>query len=245
VIRDSALSAAGGTASRGAVLPVFSADGSRLVYMVPRAPHCFVFERDLATDVERQLFRDSTNSGTSVCPSPVDWSADGAHLLVRRDTVLQIVQRDPWRLVREVARPGSVIDGRFSPHGRALAFTSTESGRSEVYIEFAPGGTPARVSVEGGRWPNWSEDGRTLFFLTPDGRVQEVTISGASAASVSTPRTRFLVNNWRRSTFDDRGTGLAVVNSGERYLVRMSPAGIGLAYVQNWPALLQQRDSTR
>ena len=65
-----------------------------------------------------------------------------------------------------------------------------------------------------------------------------------SGTSVGKPRVRFTIPTWRRSTFDDNGTGLAVVGDGDRYLVRQSATGLAVAYLQHWLLLFQRADST-
>jgi Tol biopolymer transport system component len=134
-----------------------------------------------------------------------------------------------------IARAGNVWDGHFSPDGKRIAYSSDETGRTEVYVQPLEGGMPTRLSAEGGRWPAWMSDGRRVVFMTPSGKVQEVTLSGPTESTA--PRTLFTVQNWRRSTFDDRGVGFALVGDGERYIVRQSPSGIAVAFVQNWKAL--------
>ena len=53
-----------------------------------------------------------------------------------------------------------------SPDGRWLAYTSTESGRSEIYLEpFRQSGERVRVSVDGGGQPKWRGDSKELFML--------------------------------------------------------------------------------
>ena len=100
------------------------------------------------------------------------------------------------------------------------------------------------MSLEGGRWPTWSHGGRRLTFVTPDGRVQETDISTGAPVPLGTPRTRFAVPTWRRSLFDDRGTGFEMVGDGERFLLRLSPTALAVSYVQHWRALLRRADST-
>ena len=51
-----------------------------------------------------------------------------------------------------------------SPNGRLLAYVTTESGRSEVYVRPLAGGGRIQVSVDGGSEPQWSRDGRELFY---------------------------------------------------------------------------------
>lgn len=53
----------------------------------------------------------------------------------------------------------------FFPDGPYLAYTSDESGQSEVYVIFFPGrGGKQLISRQGGFWPVWSPAGRQLFY---------------------------------------------------------------------------------
>ena len=52
-----------------------------------------------------------------------------------------------------------------SPDGRWLAYTSDETGRSEVYVQAFPGGGQKRaISTAGGTEPLWARAGRHLFY---------------------------------------------------------------------------------
>jgi hypothetical protein len=125
-----------------------------------------------------------------------------------------------------------------------IAYSSDETGRFEVYVQALPSGAPVPVSTQGGRWPSWVHNGRSVTWLTPDGRVETADIT-ASGTSAGRPRGLFSIPTWRRSTFDDNGTGLAVVGDGDRYLVRQSATGLAVAYLQHWPTLFQRADSTQ
>jgi Tol biopolymer transport system component len=75
--------------------------------------------------------------------------------------------------------------GRFSPDGRWIAYSSTESGRDEVYVAPFPG--PAgkwQVSSNGGAWPRWRGDGRELFYQDAEGRLVAASVEGSGAAFV-------------------------------------------------------------
>ncbi len=66
----------------------------------------------------------------------------------------------------------------FSPDGKWLAFGSTHTGRSEIYVsDFPAGARRKRVSVDGGRTPLWRHDGRELFFIAEDGSLMSIPIS--------------------------------------------------------------------
>jgi Tol biopolymer transport system component len=68
--------------------------------------------------------------------------------------------------------PASEIDGAFSPDGRWMAYASDESGKLEVFVRPFPGpGGKCRISTDGGRLPNWSRDGREVFYPGSDGRI--------------------------------------------------------------------------
>ena len=60
-------------------------------------------------------------------------------------------------------------DGAFSSDGRYIAYTSDETGQSEVYVRrFAEEGGKWRASANGGHQPRWREDGAELFYLEQD-----------------------------------------------------------------------------
>jgi Tol biopolymer transport system component len=62
--------------------------------------------------------------------------------------------------------PATETGGRFSPDGRWIAYSSNESGRSEIYIVSFPGLVSRRqVSSDGGTSPEWDRQGRTLYYL--------------------------------------------------------------------------------
>jgi serine/threonine-protein kinase len=58
----------------------------------------------------------------------------------------------------------------FSPDGRWLVYTSTESGQEEVYVRpYPPGsGRAVQISTRGGVSPAWSRDGREVFYRKVD-----------------------------------------------------------------------------
>lgn len=67
----------------------------------------------------------------------------------------------------------------FSPDGRWIAYRSNESGRLEVYVRPFPAGRAGKsqVSTEGGIYGIWSNNGRELFYETPDYRIMVVDYS--------------------------------------------------------------------
>jgi serine/threonine-protein kinase len=78
----------------------------------------------------------------------------------------------------------------FSPDGHWLAYSSSETGRSEVYVRPVQGsGNKSPISTEGGQYPIWSHNERELFFLGLDWRIMVVryTATGDSFA-VSNPQ---------------------------------------------------------
>jgi serine/threonine protein kinase len=74
----------------------------------------------------------------------------------------------------------------FSPDGRWLAYSSSESGIFQVYVRAFPDkGGKRQISNSGGVHPEWSRNGRDLFFRTEDNRmmVASYTVKGDSFAA--------------------------------------------------------------
>ena len=112
-------------------------------------------------------------------------------------------------------------NGKVSPDGRWLAYTSDESGETEVYVRpFPDGGGKILISTGGGGNPVWSADGRELFYRDPD-RVMAVPVHLGDELTVDAPTFLF------ESTFYDpiiAPDAFDVAADGERFLVVESNA---------------------
>ncbi|MEJ2084277.1 MAG: hypothetical protein P8Y44_01190 [Acidobacteriota bacterium] len=63
-----------------------------------------------------------------------------------------------------------------------MAYHSNESGRSEIYVRpFPAAGGTWQVSDNGGGFPTWSGDGKSIFYRTDEGvMVAAVDVSGGT-----------------------------------------------------------------
>jgi hypothetical protein len=78
-------------------------------------------------------------------------------------------------------------DAEFSPDGRWMAYTVTDGGREQVFVEPVPAagvktGGKWRISAGGGKFPRWSRAAKELFFREPTGRIMvaEYSVKGDS-----------------------------------------------------------------
>jgi Tol biopolymer transport system component len=177
-----------------------------------------------------------------------DWSADGRLLLCERH---RGGQADLWTLPIDAPDRSTAIlstsaserHGRFSPNGRWIAYTSNESGRYEVYVRQFPGGENKwQVSTHGGVQPEWRDDGKELFYLAPDGKLNAAAIRRADERfETGTPEALF--DTGIRASFVDRRNQYVVTRDGGRFLVNVSAEdenSAPITVVLNWQARLKQ-----
>lgn len=75
---------------------------------------------------------------------------------------------------------------RSSPDGRWIAYTSTESGRYEVYVIPFPGpGPKTLVSTAGGDWARWRRDGAELFYQDLNGMLMAAEVDSQGAVGTT------------------------------------------------------------
>ncbi len=93
-----------------------------------------------------------------------------------------------------IATPERERNPALSPDGRWLAYTSDESGKSEVYVVPFPNVGDGRwlVSNNGGIEPRWAHSGRELFYRTPRSEMVVVAVSTEPVFSPGTPRVLFI-----------------------------------------------------
>jgi serine/threonine-protein kinase len=74
--------------------------------------------------------------------------------------------------------PFDELHPSFSPDGRWLAYDSDESGTLQVYVRAFPDkGGKWQISSTGGVFPEWSRDGRELFFRNLDNQIMVAAYS--------------------------------------------------------------------
>ena len=131
---------------------------------------------------------------------PASWAPDGSALLIH-DVVggrfhLKALPLSEASGVATSPKPlisGFVdeYDGTFSPDGKMIAFTSNESGKSEVYVcAYHADGTasdPVRVSAGGGHTPHWLPGGRSLVYVSDPSRLMSVSIGSGPEIAAGTP----------------------------------------------------------
>jgi dipeptidyl aminopeptidase/acylaminoacyl peptidase len=176
----------------------------------------------------------------------MDWSRDGRFILYEEDNASGN-RRSLWILPAAAGKgkprpylqtPFNEYMGRFSPDSRRVAFQSDESGRYEVYVDTFPEPSgKVRISTAGGIVPQWSANGRELFYISPDFKLMSVGLKvGASSVEPSVPHALFPL-----PVFDAELSPYEVASDGERFLVLKPPeAAAPLTVIVNWPALLNK-----
>jgi serine/threonine-protein kinase len=203
--------------------PIFTPDGSRLIYRATRKGFRNVYWRAAdGSGTEEPL----TNKA-DVSQTPTSVSRDGGTLLYNENnpadpggTSMWIVElqgdRKPKLLLDN---PGGEFDPQFSPDGRWIAYQAPVSTRQEIFVMPYPGPGPRRqVSSDGGDEPLWSHDGRELFFQGAEG-LMGVTVTTGASFSASTPR---LVHEGRFFRTINGNTSYSVTADGSRFL-RLQP----------------------
>src|SRR5205807_7944069 len=115
---------------------------------------------------------------------PTAWSADGRYLAITRDQGAA-GSNDVWvlplsgdrQLIPIAKTPFAENNGSFAPNGRWIAYQSSESGITQIYVQpFPPTSGRFQISRAGGAQPLWRGDGRELFFLSSDSKMMAAAI---------------------------------------------------------------------
>ena len=137
--------------------------------------------------------------------------------------------------------PFKETEARISPDGKWLAYGSNESGRFEVYVQsFPEPGLRQQISSGGGMGPKWRQDGRELYYLSPDGRIMAVELAEDPLSQVPAAKPLFKVD--RR--FEHRGDDFDVTSDGQTFVVNTPLTEVTsapLTLQMNWIAGLQKR----
>jgi Tol biopolymer transport system component len=205
--------------------PIWSADSRRVAFVRPAG----IFEKDASgAGDERTLL-------TGPAGALTDWSPDGRHMLMTEaQGAVMVTLGSGSRVPVGVSAKASGM-ARFSPDGKFIAYTSSESGREEVYVRPTP---PAvgkfQVSIDGGQQPEWRRDGKELFFQTENRELIAVDVD---------TRETFTKGKLRVLLQTPSLSGFAVSADGQRFLLSV-PVGSGtnapIVVVLNWHRMLRR-----
>jgi eukaryotic-like serine/threonine-protein kinase len=223
------------------VMPLWSADGSKLFYRSDRGGPPDIYE--IAVEVPGSEKPVLELPGVQ---QPEDASRDGrliAYLNVFATTVsnIELFPLDGRSKPRSwLPGPFNQTSPRFSPDGRWIAYESEESGDSEVYLALTEGGSQKRrLSPGGGRLPRWRKDGKELYYIAPGNLVMAVSVMPGPVWQGGEPKPLFRLG--------DEIQNYDVASDGSRFListpiekVRESP----LRVIVNWPALLKSEGTS-
>jgi Tol biopolymer transport system component len=118
--------------------------------------------------------------------APNDWSRDGntlfysPNIFTQKEDGIWAVSLEGDRKPRQVLAHGN--NATLSPNGRWLAYSSTESGRVEIYVSAFGGEGKWQVSPSGGQVPHWSADGKELFYFDGSQSLVAVSVKEAGGA---------------------------------------------------------------
>jgi Tol biopolymer transport system component len=122
---------------------------------------------------------------------PDSWSPDGRHLLYEVNSEskfslwvfsVQDQKGAPFGGVQSSSVPPAAA---FSPDGRWVAYQSDEIPNPTIFVQQFPGpGVPQRIAR--GRHPQWSSDGKQLFY-TSQARIFEVKVSSQPGFTFTAP----------------------------------------------------------
>ena len=233
---------------------IWSPDGSRLVFASRAGGPLDLFQKPATgSGGNEKVYGDGSNK------LPTSWSPDGRSILF---STARAGSTDIWMLPIAGDRPSTgsgrlepaegrkpvpllqtpflETNGRFSPDGRWIAYSSNESGRNEIYVAPASGQAGKwQVSTAGGGFPRWRRDVKELFYLAPDNKLMAAEVnSQASGFDVGVVRALFETRpkGGLRYAYD-------VTGDGQRFLVnsvRDDPSPEPLTLVVNWTAELKK-----
>jgi Tol biopolymer transport system component len=225
----------------GGTSPVWTADGSRIIYSSLRQGLPYLVERPVSAAGTETILK---HFGNTDYRRPTAMTKDGRWLSYREggggDAHGQFISRPEGKIIP--FSESRVDSAAISPDGQWVAYATSAATGSEVFVQSAPkdvsgiaNTVKAQISTTGGRLPKWRADGKEMFYLSVEGMMMSVTVE--SGSGVFRPGTSIaLFDAGDIPSYD-------VTADGQRFLLA-AVAGRALdtpiTVILNWPLLLRE-----
>jgi eukaryotic-like serine/threonine-protein kinase len=179
------------------------------------------------------------------------WSPDGKNQLYTEHN--PSTSKDIWLNTEDGNPPRPLLNeswnernAEFSPNGSWIAYQSDREDRFEIYVfsYLDPNFVPKKISIHGGETPQWSSDGKELFYRAGD-KMMVASIEIEPEFEVTSTEVLFEgeYSSDSRRNYDVSGSG-----DGLRFLMvkehEERPAANQLIVVQNWFEELKRKMQT-
>jgi eukaryotic-like serine/threonine-protein kinase len=228
------------------VLPAWSPDGKYLAFTsgLSGVPNMFLQATD-GSGVAAQLLT------SPLLQQAVSFAPDGRVIFTEsvpghgRD--IKALQLSTKTVEALVQAPGEQLSPEVSLDRRWIAYASDETGQFEIYVRpyAAPDSGRWKVSINGGRAPLWSRDGRELFYRDFGGALLSVPVA-AGRVFVPGPAMTIIPPSRRYAGFGSAvgARSYDVSPDGSRFLMIKNLDGSAqpsFVVVQNWLAEVADR----
>jgi Tol biopolymer transport system component len=217
----------------GASSPAWSPDGSQIAFAALRNGYFGVYRTPSnGTGTEELLYK------ASAPVTITDWSIDGRFIGYFSTDLgggalfaLPLEGTGERKPIEIFKSPKQVQGVRFSPDSRYVAYTSNETGKTEVYIRpfdpaAAPGAAPAKgpwqISEQGGQGMSFfRRDGKEFYFLAADRSIMAVPVTLSPDFKFEKPRVLFRP---AESALTGVAPGTAMISrDGDRVVIAVPP----------------------
>jgi eukaryotic-like serine/threonine-protein kinase len=233
-------------------MPVWSPDGNRIAFGSLRNGKWGLYIKQADGTGNEELLLES-----ELTKMPMSWSPDGKYIAYwiydpktnSDEWVVPLTgDRKPFPVLQT---PLNEQWPEISPDGKWIAYTSNETGSTEIYVRPFPNGTGKwQVSTNGGIFPRWRRDGKELYYLSVpnSGKLMaaEIRVEGSSFQT-ETPHALFdsgYININHATNYHV----FAVSADGQKFLIPRPAGGLAadiagspITVVVNWTAALNKK----
>jgi eukaryotic-like serine/threonine-protein kinase len=190
--------------------PVWSADGTRVVFTSSRGKNAFdLYVKETNGSEEEKLLVETDQD-----KYPNSWSHDGRYILYQEGLDLKYVTLPEKKSTLFLKAPATLKNGQFSPDGKWVAYASNESGRWEVYVTSFPEAKGKwQVSSGGGEQPRWRGDQKELFYFSPEAKIMALPVKTTGGFDPGVPAELF------------QTTPKETVATSEQFIYAVDPSG--------------------